>query len=117
MRRAYASSEHNYWAEAKTSVALATKETTMTRTRIFIATAFIVAASSMAHAQASGPVIVSGPWGCRDCGFSNGTYHHGLASNIGSLHLTDTALRSGEAIVDLPKQSIDLETLKLKRGR
>ena len=50
-------------------------------TKLILATAIAIAslgASGFAFA-ASGHIIVSGPWGCRDCGFSNGSQLTGIA--------------------------------------
>ena len=62
------------------------------------AAATLLAVQSPANA---GPVIVSGPWGCRDCGFSNGTQHSGLTVQGVAAPVRSVILPSGE-IVALP---------------
>ena len=82
--------------------------------RILIVSAFILAAASSANAGPNGREIVVGGWGCRGCDYSNGTNRDGAASNTGSLQVL-ALVGSEEATIDYPKQSIDVETNKLKR--
>ena len=79
--------------------------------KMYIAIAFVLAGASTADAGPSGRGVNLVGWGCRDCGYTNGTSRNGLARSR-SFSVTGG---SEQIIVEFPKQSIDVETNKLKR--
>jgi hypothetical protein len=71
--------------------------------KLVLATAITIASLAVSGSAfgAGGQVIVTGGWGCRDCGFLNGTSLTGIAPGSASTGAVDSVILPSGEILEL----------------